>query len=172
MRTRAGIPQSEKHKQWVRDNRAKVNGYALAWYHRNRTAARESAKLYRRKFKEENPAIAAVWAQQRRDYRAKARAECFLAYGNQCACCGERQREFLSIDHVNGGGTQARKQGFPAGARLYIKLRELGYPPDFRLLCHNCNQAMGFHGYCPHQSVRRDHAVTLSDFDLQEVIGL
>ena len=25
------------------------------------------------------------------------------------------------------------------------------FPPGFRVLCHNCNQALGAYGYCPHK---------------------
>ena len=25
------------------------------------------------------------------------------------------------------------------------------YPDDFRVLCWNCNQAIGFYGRCPHR---------------------
>ena len=29
---------------------------------------------------------------------------------------------------------------------------DAGFPKDkYRLLCHNCNQSMGWYGYCPHQ---------------------
>lgn len=28
--------------------------------------------------------------------------------------------------------------------------RRNGYPKGFRVLCHNCNMAIGFYGYCPH----------------------
>jgi hypothetical protein len=35
---------------------------------------------------------------------------------------------------------------------LWTKLLRLGTPhPDYRVLCHNCNTALGFYGYCPHQ---------------------
>jgi len=29
-----------------------------------------------------------------------------------------------------------------------------GYPTGFRVLCHNCNQAIGLYGYCPHKTPR------------------
>jgi hypothetical protein len=55
------------------------------------------------------------------------------------------------MDHVNGGGTAARKTD-GSGAKFYAKLKKLGFPKDnFRLLCWNCNCSRGILGYCPHQ---------------------
>lgn len=28
------------------------------------------------------------------------------------------------------------------------------FPKKFQLLCHNCNQAIGYYGSCPHRSVK------------------
>jgi hypothetical protein len=67
---------------------------------------------------------------------------------NKCACCGEAQFEFLTIDHIAGGGSKHRKE-----IRTYI-IRHLirnNFPPGYRILCFNCNCAKGFFGYCPHE---------------------
>lgn len=67
-----------------------------------------------------------------------------------CACCGETQLEFLCIDHINGCGSELRKAQGGAGHRLYATLKREGFPEGYRVLCHNCNSAFGFYGYCPH----------------------
>lgn len=70
-------------------------------------------------------------------------------YGGKCSCCGESHPEFLSIDHINGNGKEHRKL---VGTRLYAILIREGFPKDnYRLLCMNCNFAIGHFGYCPHQ---------------------
>ncbi len=70
-------------------------------------------------------------------------------YGMKCACCGESRYEFLTIDHINGGG---RKHNAEIGqGHLYRWLKKNNYPEGFRVLCHNCNQSLGLYGYCPHQ---------------------
>ena len=71
-------------------------------------------------------------------------------YGGKCACCGESRFEFLSIDHINGGGTKHREE-IGRGTAMYQWLRRSGWPSGFRVLCHNCNQAIGFYKHCPHQ---------------------
>lgn len=86
----------------------------------------------------------------------RLRVETFAAYGGACQCCGEPERKFLSIDHINGGGNAERRRiGRPGGVVFYRWLRKNGYPPGYQTLCHNCNLAKGFFGTCPHQVNRR-----------------
>lgn len=79
------------------------------------------------------------------------RWQTFMAYGGpRCACCGERTVEFLSLDHIDGGGTKQRRIDGLVGLALYRALRKKGWPKGYRVLCHNCNQSLGYYGYCPH----------------------
>lgn len=64
-----------------------------------------------------------------------------------CACCKIENLEFLTFDHINGGGSQHRK----TVKDMAWWLNREKFPPGFRVLCLNCNGAMGFYGYCPHQ---------------------
>lgn len=91
------------------------------------------------------------YAAASRKYHRKIREEVIAAYGGRCACCGDDAYEFLAIDHVKGGGLAHRRSmgGSFAGLALHVKKR--GFPKDFRILCHNCNMARGFHGACPHE---------------------
>lgn len=70
---------------------------------------------------------------------------------NACACCGERTLEFLVIDHVNGGGNRHRAEIGKGGSAIGLWLRRNNYPEGFQVLCHNCNQAKGSYGKCPHE---------------------
>ncbi len=84
-----------------------------------------------------------------RAYKRRMRVEAITAYGSKCQCCGEDTFEFLVIDHVNGGGNAHRKsRGGNWG--MAQEMRRQGYPDDYQVLCHNCNAAKGFYGYCPH----------------------
>ena len=71
-------------------------------------------------------------------------------YGARCACCGEVEPMFLTIDHVNNDGNVKRaEQG--VSTRLYKWIVKNGFPDDFQVLCYNCN--CGKHrngGICPH----------------------
>jgi hypothetical protein len=70
-------------------------------------------------------------------------------YGGLCQCCGEKAIEFLAIDHVDGGGREERLR--LSIHQIMVKIERENFPDDYRILCHNCNQAIGWYGYCPHQ---------------------
>lgn len=75
-------------------------------------------------------------------------------YGGQCECCEESHIEFLCIDHIAGGGARERKRlGTTAYYRKLFQSMAKGVKLDgYRVLCHNCNMALGFYGYCPHRT--------------------
>lgn len=96
--------------------------------------------------------------QRGRDRRRRLKLEVLEAYGGlRCACPGcttpEGIHEFLSIDHVDGNGADHRRELFgdpKKGGNLYDWLKKNDFPPGFRVLCMNCNFALGHFGYCPH----------------------
>lgn len=70
----------------------------------------------------------------------------------RCACCGEKTIEFLSIDHVHGGGKKHFKKLGRIGTPFYQWLKLKNYPKGYGVLCLNCNFAKGHYGKCPHQN--------------------
>lgn len=98
-----------------------------------------------------------------REYGAKCRRLVFEHYGDKCECCGESQRLFLSVDHINGGGAQHRREIFSTQGQkrksgfLYPWLVRNNFPEGFRILCFNCNCGRERNGgICPHKSVTKD----------------
>lgn len=73
----------------------------------------------------------------------------FNKYGKICNCCGEKERVFLSIDHIEDNGAQHRKT---FGGSIFRWLIHNNYPSGFQTLCFNCNWAKS-HGGCPHKIV-------------------
>jgi len=59
--------------------------------------------------------------------------------------------EFLTFDHIEGGGVQHRKNDKWLKSDPGEWLRCKGYPEGFRVLCMNCNWAFGKNNFCPHQ---------------------
>ena len=91
---------------------------------------------------------------QRKVRRAKLRLEVLSHYSNgllQCACCGESHTDFLAVDHINGNGKKHRRDIRRSGTSFFRWLRQNNYPEGYRVLCHNCNQAIGYYGSCPHE---------------------
>ncbi len=71
----------------------------------------------------------------------------FLAYGGyRCSCpgCDVTEKDFLTIDHVDGGGLKHRR--VIGVSNLYRWLRRNNFPPGFQVLCFNCNQSKGRRG--------------------------
>ena len=88
--------------------------------------------------------------------RRQTKRDVLIALGGKCACCGEATYEFLTLDHINGDGAAHRKnltgKSRSSSIKIYRDVKRRGYPTDeFRVLCWNCNCAIGCWGYCPHQ---------------------
>lgn len=71
----------------------------------------------------------------------------------KCSCpgCKVSDIDILCMDHINNDGAEHRKslgENYP----MLDWIRKNNYPPDFRILCHNCNQSLGLRGYCPHEN--------------------
>jgi len=76
----------------------------------------------------------------------------FNHYGNHCVCCGESNKEFLTIDHKNNDGAAHKKSMKTKSSYSVINwIIKHNYPDTFQILCFNCNCAKGIYGICPHQ---------------------
>jgi len=112
----------------------------------------EKAKLYTRKTRQNPEVMKKTLAWNRISYK-RLKDNLFEAYGGRkCACCGETRSEFLTIDHLVPAG--ARHHKTRCGVGLYRWLKKQGYPSGYRVLCMNCNFAIGHFGRCPHEAER------------------
>lgn len=94
-------------------------------------------------------AAALAMAHRKRYRRFKRRV--FEHYGAVCACCGEDDPRFLSIDHVYGGGGKHRRAIRGQGS-MYEWAVKNGFPDTLQLLCFNCNMGKQWNGgVCPHE---------------------
>lgn len=83
--------------------------------------------------------------------RHEAKETVLKHYGAKCKCCDETTKEFLTIDHIYGGGRQhKRSNGRLRGMGFYRWIVENNFPKNLQLLCMNCNFAKGLYGKCPH----------------------
>lgn len=86
---------------------------------------------------------------------AKAADAVYAHYGDACVCCGERDRNFLTLDHVNNDGAQQRRAGFRGELhRLWALAKRVGWPSDLQVLCGNCQLGkLRNRGTCPHRAM-------------------
>lgn len=79
----------------------------------------------------------------------KLRQGVIKGYGGKCACCGESQSMFLTLDHINGN--DGRK-----GHQLLRWIMRHNFPPQYRVLCFNCNLGRSLNGGpCPHDKLTK-----------------
>lgn len=146
----------EKYKDFYKDNRDKILQRSKDYY----LSHLEEKKAYHKQYNKTHPHKPKKYAPgQRRKWSRKSADRLWqhaIEFFGPCACCGESHREFLSVDHIKGnGGYHRRKEGWKGGGKAILqKLRKEGWPEkaknEYRLLCFNCNFAIGHHGYCPH----------------------
>ena len=92
--------------------------------------------------------------------RTRVKKEIFEHYGGtppKCACCGETITGFLTLDHINGGGTKHKpnvmkiKGGGNDSLKYYNWIIDNKFPAIYQILCMNCNWGRRLDGICPHK---------------------
>ena len=124
----------QKSREFYEHNKDRIKGRAKNHYMKNREDIIEKNKLN----------------------HIKKRKIVLQFYGGtppRCACCGESQYEFLTLDHINNDGAEQRKSTNQwGGSNAYGWLIKNNFPDGFQILCWNCNCSKGFYGRCPHLS--------------------
>jgi hypothetical protein len=123
----------EKHvaycRNWRTNNKDKCCRYSRRYRLKNRTQILDKHK----------------------EWELKNKITVLLYYSNndiKCACCGEKTIEFMTLNHINGGGSKHRRE--LKKYNIYDWLIRNNFPDGFNVLCMNCNFALGMFGYCPH----------------------
>lgn len=139
----------KRHAQYSRKYRANLGDE-----YRERMVKRRRDEL-EKMTPDEQAAFRKAEADKSARLNAILRKDVFSAYGGyKCACCGETEPLFLTIDHIENNGAEMRRNGTHSrgGTHFYQWLRKSGYPNGFQVLCMNCN--LGKHrngGVCPHK---------------------
>ena len=84
-------------------------------------------------------------------YRAQVKLQVFGAFGYKCACCGENNPYFLTLDHkIPHENGHPYRNGLNK-EQIYTECIKDEFDPEkYQLLCMNCNFAKGIFGACPH----------------------
>lgn len=155
------------HSEYRSTHRVKTRKIMRDFRIRHKDRLRQEA-IQRRKDKiaSMSPEELAVFRQKETDKTKRLYAErkdaVFMAYGGyRCACCGETEKSFLTIDHMNNDGAKMRKEGtHNHTSKLYRWLKDHGYPKGYQVLCMNCQVGkLRNNGICPHQATRNDYPV-------------
>ncbi len=140
------------NRDWQRRNPEKTKAAQERWKAKNPDIARERAVAW---YKANKPRARA----QQRERSQQLKDAVYNAYGGYvCNCCGETEPSFLSVDHVNNDGNRHRRAtGFGtrrwSGKKIYSLIIDDGFPPDYQILCMNCNWGKARNGgVCPHKA--------------------
>lgn len=132
---KGGVSKDRKEYQhkWYQDNKEHNKIKSREWYQNNKERGKEINLKSNRKIK--------FLVLQR--YSSKI---------PKCKCCKEKEKSFLTIDHINNDGAKHRreiKRG--GGVSFYYWLKLNNFPKGYQVLCFNCNHAKSLYGKCPHQ---------------------
>lgn len=121
----------KRRKEFYKNNTERGREISLSYYHRNRDASLKRMK----------------------DYNERLKDEVFTFYGGYtCKCCGETERKFLTIDHIDGGGNDHRRSEMGGGTYICRWIKKNNFPSLFQVLCYNCNLGKSRNNnICPHQ---------------------
>ncbi len=111
----------------------------------------ERLRLENKRWRENNRELANERSRiAKKKYEVRCKKLVFEHYGEKCDCCGEGEQIFLTIDHINGGGTRHRKK---IGNKICVWLFKNNFPKGFQTLCFNCNWGKHINGgVCPHKT--------------------
>lgn len=143
---------SETYRRWYERNRDKKLKQRKDYYEKNREQQLDAAK---KRYKEimADPELHRKKNAANRAWKRRVKIEIIRRYGGKCICCGENRIEFLCIHHIDNDGAKHRqKLHISAGYSFYAWLKRNNYPEGFKVLCANCNTALGYYGYCPHKT--------------------
>ena len=138
----------EARREYYKKNKDKINAKRREYCKSPETKKRikEYNTYYRKKNRDkinENSKLYSL------TYREKIKNMVFEHYGKECACCGEKNQYFLTIDHINGDGRNHRKK---IKIQLNSWLVKNNFPEGFQTLCLNCNFGRYENGgICPHK---------------------
>lgn len=153
---RAEHPEESKEYQrkYRRKNLERVLAHEQANRDKHREEHRARSRAYRAAHIDERKAYNRKWQE-------RLRSAIFTFYGGSdphCECCGERHNDFLTIDHIGGGGNKHRRE--IGGGALYSWLIKNNFPKGFRILCMNCNWATRNGAPCPHEMLTTTPGIT------------
>ena len=140
-------------KEYYQKNKEKIKAQKKEYRQKNKERINEYARKNYQENKERRKA-------QKKEYKQKIKESIYNHYSNgviECACCGEKEIDFLSLDHIyNNGGKHRKKTG--GSFRILLWAIKNNFPPIFQVLCMNCNFSKGKrgnNGKCIHQ-IRRE----------------
>lgn len=71
----------------------------------------------------------------------------------ECVCCGEKEIDFLCLDHIDNDGKLERII-MGKGFQFYQNLVKGKFKSNLQILCYNCHACKSKYGGCPHKRIK------------------
>lgn len=124
----------ERDRRYAEAHREEICARSRAYAAANREKIREQKRASDRRNAEKKRLREATYRKKNREVLREALLDLL---GRQCVRCGFEDVRALCIDHVNGGGEQARRQATSIDS-YYRAILEAG-GAGHQILCCNCN---------------------------------
>jgi len=119
---------------------------SISCFHKNKsrkdglaTACKKCRNIQNKEYRHRYPEKR--YQREKKDKEA-IKIEVFEHYSEEeikCTRCSFSDLRALTIDHINGGGSEHRKQlGIRGGTQFYRWIKNNDYPKEFQILCMNC----------------------------------
>lgn len=148
----------KKHQAQYRSGRRSVYQTKASEYSQRRRLAMSP---------DEFAALKMRYAEKQKSKYLALKEKVYSVYGFVCACCGETQSEFLTLDHVDNDGTAHRKlkNGRSQGTNILHWIIANNYPTNIQILCWNCQWGKRKNnGVCPHRVAQYGHRTASAVF--------
>ena len=88
----------------------------------------------------------------RNTFFQKIKDKAYKILGEVCSCCGESDRRFLTLDHINNDGYKDKKRRRNLTYLMYKEVVKDRIEGKYQILCWNCNCGKRSNrGICPHK---------------------
>ena len=146
--------QKIRSKEWDEKNRERRREISRNYYYRNKDKVKARTKKYYKENKSKILTQKERISNYSKKYSQKLKYEIieYYSYGSiECKCCREKEYDFLTLDHINGGGAKHRRE-VGVGIAYWLWLKRNNFPNGYQVLCMNCNLGRQKHnGVCPHK---------------------
>lgn len=146
-------PQLQTHVYYFKNKQARIKQVVL--YNQTSPVYKKYLKDSEKERKETNRVYrnSPEYQVKQKEYNGSIKRTILIHYGGKCKCCGEKEFDFLTMDHINNDGNIHRKELKQKGiTNMYHFIVKNNYPNYFQILCFNCNISKRINnGKCIHQ---------------------
>ena len=141
---------AERNAIWYQKNMDRHKKRNREYYKKNAERIKKRNRLHRLTNREEH----LEYAKARRLKQKRVVIDHYSKGKNECKCCGEKEFNFLTLDHINNDGNRDRVK---SKNNLHSYLIRNNFPKGIRVMCFNCNSGRELSPgkICPHKRKKK-----------------